>query len=270
MSAPRVSTNGGPDPTLAEADSGAKWRLPLDPIQGSIATTPLAPIAVATPPEPIVAPIVVVEAEQTRPQTPEPLEASNGAPATEVAPRQFEAPDVTARYVVAQLGELNERISALTEQATEKTDAALEKVHSELRRITSMREVDLTEQAAGIFGAVQSGADALGSFATVVGEVTADLRLILTESLEAIGGTEGLAVRVAQSATELTEVRTELTTSIRRIERDLAAMRKQARVPVESMGMNLNDDQLTFIVEAVTEAVVAALGVTPARVSRRR
>ncbi len=138
-----------------------------------------------------------------------------------------------------------------------------------------MREVDLTEQAAGIFGAVQAGGEALDQFAAVVTEITNDLRDILVDALQSIGGTEGLAAWVAESATELTDIREEFAASLARIERDLSVMRRRqtptapaAIAPPTPVDMQLNDDQLTFIVEAVTEAVVSALTTEPR--ARRR
>lgn len=184
--------------------------------------------------------------------------------------RDFEAPDVTARFVVAQLSELNEHVAALTALATEKSEATLEKLHNELRRLSSMREVDLTEQAAGIFSAVQVGTTALESFATTVGAVTTDLRAILREALATIGGTEGLAAAVIENASEVLDVRQEIRNAFARIERDMAAISKQTREPIEEIAMNLNDDQLTFIVEAVTESVVSALTAQEPRTSSRR
>jgi hypothetical protein len=216
-------------------------------------------------------PIKVPEIDAQPEPKPEPVFVDE-APEQELdEPLEFESPDVTTRYAVAQLTELNKQLEKLTVLTADRTEAALEKVSSELRRITSLREVDLTEQAAGIFGAVQAGADALSAFATVVTELTTDLKTILSESLEAIGGTEGLAAWVAESATELTDIREEFVTSLNRIERDLAVLRKRSNEPAEAVGINLNDDQLTFIVEAVTEAVVTALQPgTPARTMRGR
>ena len=259
VNAPHVgsSERGTIDLTLSPTgDNGnGRWRLPLDPM--------VKPAVVAT----------IVEATPVL----EVIEDLQPAVASPDEPLTFEAPDVTARFAVAQLEELNERLAALTELATDQTQATLAEVHHELRRITSMREVDLTEQAAGIFGAVQSGAEALEAFATVVDSVTTDLRTILREALTSIGGTEGLAAWVAESATELADIREELAASLARIERDLALMRRRQstaavvapNAPAE-VDMKLSDDQLTFIVEAVTEAVVSALTTEPARPARRR
>ena len=96
-----------------------------------------------------------------------------------VAALTFEAPDVTARFAVAQLEELNERIAALTALATEKTDATLAKVHHELRRITSLREVDLTEQAAGHLRRRAGRRRGARPVRDRRGQVTDDLRMIL-------------------------------------------------------------------------------------------
>lgn len=244
MNAPHLGRleNGELDLTTAGNGNavGDRWRLPLEPMVRSTTQT----IDTATVPD------------------------------DPGVPLQFEAPDVTARFAVAQLEQLNDRIGALTELATEKTDATLERVHNELRRLGSMREVDLTEQAAGIFGAVQAGGAALEQFAAVVAEVTDDLRSILAEALESIGGTEGLAAWVAESASELTDIREEFAASLARIERDLSVMRRR-QSPAPSpptpalVETKLDDDQVTFIVEAVTEAVVSALTTEP-RPARRR
>ncbi len=234
-------------------ENGDRWRLPLEPMRGGFGTSAPAPAPAAAPkpePQPEPAPVAVAA-------TPVAAEVAttNGHGAD--GPLEFEAPDVTARYVVAQLTELNEHLAALTAIATEKSDTTLEKVHHELRRITSMREVDLTEQAAGIFSAVQAGAAALDDFATVVNNVTMDLRTILQESLAAIGGTNGLAAWVAEGAAEVADVRQEIRNAFARIERDVSVLRSQQ--PTESVKVALGDDQLTFIVEAVTESVVSAL-----------
>lgn len=234
---------------MTTPENGDRWRLPLEPMRGGFG---------AAEPTPVPEPAVAVEAV-----------ATNGHIPAE-GPLEFEAPDVTARYVVAQLGELNEHLAVLTAIATEKSDTTLEKVHNELRRITSMREVDLTEQAAGIFSAVQAGAEALDEFAKVVNKVTADLTTILRESLAAIGGTNGLAAWAAEAAAEVTDVRQEIRNAFARIERDMSALRSQQ--PTESVKVALGDDQLTFIVEAVTESVVSALTAQQLRssASRRR
>ena len=240
-------------------DSGTgRWRLPLEPMMKVGGTR-----------------ILHAETVTGLIEDDEPEAASEDA-ADE--PLTFEAPDVTARFAVAQLEELNERMAELTELATEKTEATLAKVHQELRRITALREVDLTEQAAGIFTAVQSGAEALDAFATVVDAVTTDLRTILADALTSIGGTEGLAAWVAESAADLAETREEFAASLARIERDLTLMRRRQTsgsqaVPAPAtteVEYKLNDDQLTFIVEAVTESVVSALTTEPSRASRKR
>ncbi|MBA2607802.1 MAG: hypothetical protein H0U92_02580 [Actinobacteria bacterium] len=219
---------------MTTPEEGDRWRLPLEPMRGGFG---------AATPEPVA------------PSAPEP--AANGHHASADQPLEFEAPDVTARFVVAELGELNEHLAALTEIATVKSDATLEKLHSELRRITSLREVDLTEQAAGIFAAVRAGAEALDQFATVVNKVTTDLQSILEDALASIGGTQGLAAWVAQSAADVTDVRREIRNAFARIERDMSVLRSQQ--PVEHVKITLGDDQLTFIVEAVAESVVSAL-----------
>lgn len=261
---PKEVTLGAPHTGRLNGDSaappteGERWRLPLaDPIRQP------APAVVVTEAERVIA-----SPEPEPAPLPEPV-AAKAEPAIDES-REFEAPDVTTRYAVAQLGELNERLAELTELTAERTERALEKVHGELRRITSLREVDLTEQAAGIFGAVQAGADALASFASVVTEVTDDLRSILKASLESIGGTEGLAAWVAESASELTDIREETSSSLARIERDLAVLRKRkTEAAVIPADMTLNDDQLTFIVEAVVEAVVTAIKPDATRQRRR-
>lgn len=262
---PKEVTLGAPHTGRLNGDSAAtserdRWRLPLaDPVREP------APVATIAEAEPV---IETPAPAPTRMPEPEPVVAKDDPIIDE--PREFEAPDVTTRYAVAQLGELNERLAELTELTADRTERALEKVHGELRRITSLREVDLTEQAAGIFGAVQAGADALASFASVVTEVTDDLRSILKASLETIGGTEGLAAWVAESAAELTDIREETSSSLARIERDLAVLRKRKpEAVVAPSDMNLNDDQLTFIVEAVVEAVVTAIKPDATRQRRR-
>lgn len=261
---PKEVTLGAPHTGRLNGDAaapvteGERWRLPLaDPVRQP------APAVVVTEAERVIA------APEPEP-APEPEAVSAKAVPSIDESREFEAPDVTTRYAVAQLGELNERLAELTELTAERTERALEKVHGELRRITSLREVDLTEQAAGIFGAVQAGADALASFASVVTEVTDDLRSILKASLESIGGTEGLAAWVAESASELTDIREETSSSLARIERDLAVLRKRkTEAAVAPADLNLNDDQLTFIVEAVVEAVVTAIKPDATRQRRR-
>ncbi len=232
---------------MTAPEEGDRWRLPLEPMRGGFGDATPEPVA-----------------------PPAPEAAANGQHAIADQPLEFEAPDVTARFVVAELGELNEHLAALTEIATEKSDATLEKLHSELRRITSLREVDLTEQAAGIFAAVQAGAAALDQFAIVVNKVTTDLQAILEDALASIGGTQGLAAWVAESAAEVTNVRQEIRNAFARIERDMSELRSHQ--PAENVKMTLDDDQLTFIVEAVTESVVSALTAQQPRSasSRRR
>jgi len=249
-----AATTEGGKLDLTESDNGERWRLPLEPMKHSMVTGK-APEREGAP---IAAPVSTAATVAT---------GTNGHARVD-EPLEFEAPDVTARFAVAQLGELNERLAALTELATEKTDATLEKVHHELRRITSMREVDLTEQASGIFTAVQAGSEALEQFAKVVGEVTADLRTVLADALASIGGTEGLAAWVAHSAAEVTDVRQEVRNAFARIERDMSVLRNQA--PLESMKVTLGDDQVTFIVEAVTESVLSALTAQELRSASRR
>jgi hypothetical protein len=240
------------DPPKANGD---RWRLPLEPLPRQSAPTPTP---TPTTPDATPAPVAVERAGVV----------TNGSSEASHNPVDYEAPDVTARFVVAELATLNERLAVLTDMATEKGDATLEKVHSELRRITSLREVDLTEQASGIFEAVQAGTDALDQFATVVNKVTTDLRAILKEALAAIGGTDGLAAWVAHSAEEVADVRQEIRNAFARIERDMSALRDQT--PVKSPDVTLGDDQLTFIVEAVTESVVSALNAQQLRSSARR
>ncbi|HVT78768.1 MAG TPA: hypothetical protein VHD87_17135, partial [Acidimicrobiales bacterium] len=168
-----------------------------------------------------------------------------------------------ARYAVAQLSELNARVAGLTENTLGRTEEALTRVATQLERLASQREIDLTEQAAGIFGAVQAGADALAEFSQKVGEVTNDLRLILTDALKAIGGTDGLAAWVAASAAEVTETREDFLASLGRIERDMTLLRRRANAEAKEAKTpkpaKLDDDQLTLIVDAVTDAVLAAL-----------
>jgi hypothetical protein len=227
VDAPHLRAGEGRD-VFAPKANDERWRLPL----GAPAEDP-AHLLPATSTE------VAVE---------------NGEPAV-----LFESPDVTARYAVAQLEELNARVAGLTEHTTARTEAALDKVYAELRRLTSMREVDLTEQAAGIFGAVQAGADALASFSKTVGEVTDDLRSILADALKSIGGTDGLAAWVASSAADLAETREEFSASLGRIERDMTLLRRRSQADAKGKVTKLDDEQVTYIIDAVTEAVVAAL-----------
>lgn len=258
--------------TLQTSESENRWRLPLDSLN-----RPAAPMRAAA----------AAPAEEAAP--------SNGARRHAVAEPAhehetvfaladddherdhdheptgpLEAPDITARFAVAQLAELNERVEAIAQIATDATGAGLEKVHAELRRLTSLREVDLTEQAAGIFGAVQAGSDALESFAAVVREVTDDLRAILTQSLTAIGGAEGLAARVAEAQDDVASVREDFGAALARIERDLSVMRQ--RIPAKAGGQiaaKISRDQLDYIVDAVSEAVIGTLNAERATGRRR-
>ncbi|MEY2424822.1 MAG: hypothetical protein QOI61_394 [Actinomycetota bacterium] len=236
VNAPRLRLEeAANDPFAAKPVAEERWQLPLGTNTTTSPVTMQVETASVVAEEPLPAPLAVVE---------------------EVI--AFESPDVTARYAVAQLEELNSRVTELTEGASQRTEAALEKVYGELRRLHSLREIDLTEQAAGIFGAVQAGAAALAEFSQTVGEVTDDLRLILRDALKSIGGTDGLAAWVAASASDLKETRTELTASLGRIERDLTLLRRRSQA--EAKSARIDDDQVNFIIEAVTEAVQASLG----------
>jgi hypothetical protein len=186
-------------------------------------------------------------------------QVSEPDPVAEYVPQHepYEPPDVTTRFAVAELEKLNDKVSELTENATTRTEAVMERVYDELRRLTSLREVDLTEQAVGIFGAVQAANDSLAAFSTVVKSVTNDLKTILEDSLKSIGGTEGLAAWVAASAADLAETRQEFAASLGKIERDVSLLRRRARD--EAKKPVFDDEQLTFIVEAVTEGVLSAL-----------
>jgi ABC-type transporter Mla subunit MlaD len=178
------------------------------------------------------------------------------APPAEPEPA-FESPDVTTRYAVAQLQDLNDRVTGLTEDMTARTELALQQVATELRSLASQREVDLTEQAAGIFGAVQAGADALAAFSKTVGEVTDDLRAILDDALKAIGGTDGLAAWVAASASDIAETRQEFADSLAKIQRDMSLLRRRSNA--DSKPAKLDDEQVAFIIDAVTDSVLAGL-----------
>jgi ABC-type transporter Mla subunit MlaD len=169
----------------------------------------------------------------------------------------YESPDVTTRFAVAQLEELNSQVSSLTDATLGRTEAAIEKVYGELRRLASQREIDMTEQAAGIFGAVQSAADVLEAFRKTVADVTDDLRSILKESLKAIGGTDGLAAWVAAAASDVQETREEFAASLGKIERDLTLLRRRSNA--DTKAAKLDDEQVAYIVDAVTDAVLAAL-----------
>ncbi len=236
VNAPRLRLEEtGNDPLAASPPAEERWQLPL---AANTTTTPV--VAAAT---------VATE---------EPASMAPPRPAVVEDAISFESPDVTARYAVAQLEELNARVTGLTERASERTEAAIEKVYGELRRLHSLREIDLTEQAAGIFGAVQAGAAALAEFSQTVGEVTDDLRLILRDALKSIGGADGLAAWVAASAADLNDTREEFTASLARVERDLTLLRRRAQA--ESKPARIDDDQVSFIVDAVTEAVLASIG----------
>ncbi len=252
-------------------DADARWRLPLEPLSKAAPATKT--------------PIVPITPTATTPVATDDAPASNAngngnnrgvwaeAPSDEPSEiaTTLESPDITARFAVAQLTELNERVEALTRLATETTEASLAKLHSELRRITSMREVDLTEQAAGIFGAVQAGTNALDAFARVVREVTDDLRAILNESLAALGGSAGLAETIAEAQADVASVREDFGAALARIERDLSVMRQRlpAKATATSPQMTkISEQQVSYIVDAVTEAVIGTLNADSAR--RRR
>jgi hypothetical protein len=247
------------DMSLGE-DSDARWRLPLEPLTKA---APAVKVEVESPVS------VVNGTSNGHAVTATVSDADDPADPAEIA-ASLESPDITARFAVAQLTELNERVEDLTKLATETTAESLEKVYGELRRITSMREVDLTEQAAGIFGAVQAGTEALESFANIVREVTDDLRQILNESLSAIGGTDGLAATVAEAQADVISIREDFGAALARIERDLSVMRQ--RIPAKAAAAQtpvakVSDEQISDIVEAVTDAVIGHLN---AEGSRRR
>ena len=242
------------DPFASKADAD-RWRVPLETAAHAIA-----------PPTPI-----------TFEPAPEPVLASEPTPEPEVHPVEahtpsFEPPDVTTRYAVAQLEELNARVAELTGELVARSEAALHQVASELEHVRTQREIDYTDQAAGIFGAVQTGADALAEFTKTVGEVADDLRSILGDALKTISGTDGLAEWVASSSAELAETREEFTASLGRIERDITLLRRRANAEAKEAKTpkpaHLDDEQVTFIVEAVTDAVLAALEQSAGR--RRR
>ena len=251
--------------------SDARWRLPLEPLSKPMTPAIKTPVAPAEP-EPDFAPATAFNGNASRPNagaaSPSLDEPAEDPVAIAAA---LESPDITARFAVAQLTELNQRVEELTKLATETTESSLEKMQGELRRITSMREVDLTEQATGIFSAVQAGSEALDAFASVVREVTDDLRAILHESLAAIGGTAGLADAIAEGQAEVASVRDDFGAALARIERDLAVMRQ--RIPAKAAAATqpvakVSQEQVDYIVEAVTEAVVGTLNAEGAR--RRR
>jgi hypothetical protein len=248
------------DPFASKADAD-RWRLPLESPATARASflpplEPIAPPQQQTEPEPEPesepeAPVVV--AEEPAPAEPLPVPA----------PPAFDTPDVTARYAVAQLEELNARVAELTDDTLGRTEAALERVAGELAQLRTQREIDYTNQAAGIFGAVQTGADALGEFTKVVGEVADDLRAILSDALKAVGGTGGLAELVVSSAAELNETREEFAASLGRIERDITLLRRRANAEAKESKTprptRLDDEQVAYIVDAVTDSVIAAL-----------
>jgi hypothetical protein len=263
----RVDTGGDAFSAKAETD---RWRVPLE--TAATATRPTysmptestrpAAVPVSQPaplhPAPSLARAFESEAE------PEPeTEHETESEATSAGPvSTLEPPDVTARYAVAQLQELNERVENLTGDLVSRTEAALAKVTGELEQLRTQREIDLTEQAAGIFGAVQTGADALTEFTKRVAEVSDDLRSILTDALKSIGGTSGLAEQVAASAAELNETREEFAASLGRIERDITLLRRRANAEAKEAKspkpVRLDDEQVHYIVDAVTDAVLAA------------
>ncbi len=243
-------------------DADARWRLPLDPL-----TKPIAPAVKKEVEAP--APLITTNGNGHAADI-DHFEQEEHAPDPAEIAASLESPDITARFAVAQLTELNERVEKLTDLATETTAESLEKVHGELRRLTSMREVDLTEQAAGIFGAVQAGTAALESFATVVREVTDDLRQILNDSLAALGGADGLAATIADAQADVTSIREDFGAALARIERDLSVMRQ--RIPAKAAAQaapvaKVTDDQINAIIDAVTDAVIGQLN---AEGSRRR
>lgn len=241
-------------------DADARWRLPLDPL---------------------IKPAPAVKREVDPPAFSASGGNGNGTAASAAADDEqhgdpgeiaasLESPDITARFAVAQLAELNERVEEMTKLATETTTESLEKMYGELRRITSLREVDLTEQAAGIFGAVQAATASLETFSDVVREVTDDLRSILHESLAAIGGTTGLAASIAEAQADVAGVRDDFGAALARIERDLAVMRQRlpAKGGAAAPAAKVSDEQIALIVDAVTEAVVGTLNAE--RGGRRR
>ena len=264
-------------PDFALGDGDARWRVPLEPL-----TRPTP--AVRQVEVPRLVPNgngngrseVSADVRSASPQERGLDRAGDaGAPDTTASEAEIvttiETPDITARFAVAQLAELNERVDEMTRLATETTAESLQKVYSELRRITSLREVDLTEQAVSIFSAVQAGTDALEAFSEVVREVTDDLRSILNESLAAIGGTTGLAETIAEAQADVASVREDFGAALARIERDLSVMRQ--RLPAKggsaaTAPAKVSDEQISFIVDAVTEAVIGTLNAE--RAGRRR
>ncbi|MEY2417862.1 MAG: hypothetical protein QOG90_542 [Actinomycetota bacterium] len=224
---------------------GDRWRVPLEAAATSLQFEPDAEAEPAAAPAPAVVPAPERAPEPEREHTP-----------------VLESPDVTTRFAVAQLELLNDRVASLTGDTMARTEAALDRVATELERLRAQRDIDLTEQATGIFGAVQTGADALTEFTKTVTEVSDDLRSILGDALKAIGGTDGLAAWVAASAAEVTETREEFAASLGRIERDMTLLRRRANAEAKQAkaGLKLDDDQITYIVDAVTDSVLAALG----------
>ncbi len=229
VSAPHFGRSGA-----SREGDGDRWRLPLAPPR---ATASAGSAATTTTP--------------TTTSSGSSLAPVKGVPS-------FETPDVTTRYAVAQLEELNARVATLTTDTTERNLAALEKVSRDLERITTQREVDLTDQAAGIFTAVQAAADQLAMFSRSVTELTADLRVILEDALKSIGGTDGLAAWVATSVADLSETREDLLASLGRVERDLTLLRRRTQAG-DAKPAKLDDDQVAFIIDAVTESVLAAI-----------
>ena len=223
-------------PHLGRVESGSdRWRLPL-----------VSPTA-----------MTMTASENERDGEPD---ADHDVPVDEHVTR-LEPPDVTTRFAVAQLELLNDRVAGLTGETMARTEAALDKVALELERLRTQRELDFTDQAVGIFGAVQTGADALVEFSKNVGEVADDLRSILSDALKAIGGTDGMAQLVASSAAELNETREEFAASLTRIERDITLLRRRANAEAKEAkkGTKLDDEQVAYIVDAVTDSVLAAI-----------
>ena len=255
INAPHLGREGSSKDPFAPTPDADRWRVPLE------SAAIVARSHVTAPPE----------TPGTQP-APEPLEFFGDVPATtdddparEPEPEPvstLEPPDVTTRFAVAQLELLNDRVAGLTGDTLARTETALTKVAEELERLRTQREIDFTEQATGIFGAVQTGADALVEFTKTVSEVSDDLRTILGDALKAIGGTDGLAAWVAASASELTETREEFAASLGRIERDMTLLRRRANAEAkqaQKATAKLDDEQFTLLVDAVTDAVFAAL-----------
>jgi hypothetical protein len=274
VNAPHLGRAGTPRDPFAPKSEADRWRLPLEAAATATRSALNLPSETAPPITPEPTPVVIeatIEPELLPEPEPEPAPEPEPEPEPERAPA-FEPPDVTARYALAQLEVLNERVSGLTDDTMARTEAALDRVATELERLRTQREIDYTEQAAGIFGAVQTGADALAEFSKTVAELSDDLRAILTDALKAIGGTDGLAAWVASSATELTETREEFAASLGRIERDITLLRRRANAEAKeskaAKSAKLDDDQVTLLVDAVTDAVLAALEQSSARKRR--